>query len=110
VDGKRGDETRGLGRARGRGHALLPRSLHPAFGANALDRLEPVDRLDQHAVLAGRLLQAGADRPVERQLQEQADTEDERHGERRHQGDPATDEPDRADEQEQERQVDQSGD
>ena len=88
----------------------LPGALRAALGADALDRLQPADRFDQDAVLLRRLAQAGADRPVQWQLQQQPDRQHQRHRDGRHQRQPAADQPDHADEQQQERQIDQGRD
>ena len=81
---------------RARRDQALPGALRAALGAEALDRLEAVDRLDQDAVAAGRVALAGPGRPAERQLQQQPDRQHERHGDRRDQRDPAAEQPDRA--------------
>src|SRR3712207_8579431 len=62
-------------RARGGLDEALVGALHPALGADALDRLQAADALDQGAVLLRRLAEGAAHDAIERHLQRQRSEE-----------------------------------
>lgn len=107
VDGERRQETRPAARFGSGGDIALPPLLHAALARHRLQRLQPGQGLHQQAVLGRRLAKAAPDGAIERHLDDQADQEDDRDGDRRHEDDGAADQPDDDQEEEDERQVDQ---
>ena len=93
-------------RACRRGHRFLPLAAHAAFGADALDGLEAADGLDQHAVLGAGVAETAAHGGTQRDLDDQAGDQHQRHGDRQDHGQRAGDEPDHEDEKQHEGQVD----
>ena len=71
VDAEPGEQAGAHAGCGGGADELLPIALHAPLGADALDRLEPADALDQDAVLLRGFLERAPHDAVERHLEQQ---------------------------------------